>query len=183
MGRATRGVKGVTLVGSDEVVGLVVPEEDRALLTVCEKGYGKRTPFGLGDSSGSEEVDEPETDDAPADESEDTVRSNMQYRRQRRGGKGLRDIRTTDRNGPVVDILSVSDSDHILMVTARGKIQRIRASDISQIGRNTQGVRVISLDDGDSLVSCARIPGEIIDGDDAENLADDTPRISGGSEE
>ena len=49
-------------------------------------------------------------------------------------------------------MLAVSDDDEILMVTAKGKIQRLRASDISQIGRNTQGVRIIRLDDDDSLI-------------------------------
>ena len=149
MGRATRGVKGVSLSKGDSVVGLVRVEGDRTLLTVCENGYGKRTPFGPGELASEDE--------------EDSVSSNMQYRRQKRGGKGLRDIRTSERNGKVVDILSVLDDDHVLMITRRGKIQRIRVSDISQIGRNTQGVRVIRLDDGDSLVSCARIPNELQD--------------------
>ena len=156
MGRATRGVKGVKLSKGDSVVGLVVADTDRTLLTVCEKGYGKRTPFGPGELS----------DDSDGG-SEDDTRSNMQYRRQKRGGKGLRDIRTTERNGKVVDILSVAEDDHLLMITSGGKIQRILVSDISQIGRNTQGVRVIRLKDDDQLVSCARIPGEIVADEEA----------------
>ena len=58
---------------------------------------------------------------------EPSVGSNMKYRRRRRGGKGLRDIKTTARNGKVVDVFCVSDSDEVLMVTSRGKIQHIRA--------------------------------------------------------
>ena len=85
----------------------------------------------------------------------------MQYRRQGRGGKGVRDIRTSVRNGKAVDIAAVTDVDEVLMVTASGKVQRIRAADISIIGRNTQGVRVIRLEDDDTLVSMARIPAEI----------------------
>jgi len=73
----------------------------------------------------------------------------------------LRDIRTTDRNGKVIDVVAVSDDDEVLMVTAAGKIQRIRASDVSLVGRNTQGVRIIRLDEADTLVSIARIPAEI----------------------
>lgn len=157
MGRATRGVKGVNLAKGDSVVGLVVAESDRTLLTVCEQGYGKRTPFGPGETA---------SDDADG-ESEENTRSNMQYRRQKRGGKGLRDIRTTERNGKVVDILAVAEDDHVLMITSGGKIQRIRVSDISQIGRNTQGVRVIRLKDGDQLVSCARIPAEVVADEEA----------------
>jgi DNA gyrase subunit A len=108
---------------------------------------------------------------------------NMKYRRQRRGGKGLRDIKTTARNGKVVDVLSVIDSDEVLMVTSRGKIQRIRASDINTIGRNTQGVRIIRLDQDDTLVSCAVIPGDVIDEEAARaaaalaKLAAETPVV------
>jgi DNA gyrase subunit A len=65
----------------------------------------------------------------------------------------------------VIDILAVADDDEVLMVTAAGKIQRVRASDISQVGRNTQGVRIIRLDEGDKLASLARIPAEIADED------------------
>ena len=61
----------------------------------------------------------------------------------------------------MVDIVAVADDDEVIMITARGKIQRVRASDISQIGRNTQGVRIIRLDEEDTLVSLARIPAEI----------------------
>jgi len=61
-----------------------------------------------------------------------------------------------------VDVLSVTDDDEVLMVTSRGKIQRIRAADINTIGRNTQGVRIIRLDEGDSLASCAVIPGDVV---------------------
>ena len=82
--------------------------------------------------------------------------------------RGLRDIKTTDRNGQVVDVLSVSEDDEVLMITSGGKIQRIRAADISVIGRNTQGVRVIRLDDGDSLVSCALISSGIMEEEAAE---------------
>ena len=154
MGRATRGVKGISLGSGEYVVGMVVAQAERTLLTVCELGYGKRTPFGTGISSGDEDEEEAEANAI--------VSSSAQYRRQRRGGKGLRDIKTTNRNGKVVDVLSVTDDDEVLMITAKGKIQRLKASEISTIGRNTQGVRVIRLDDGDSLVSCAVIAGDIV---------------------
>ena len=156
MGRATRGVKGINLAEGTEVVGMVVAEIDRTLLTVCEKGYGKRTPFGSGVTAGSED-----------DESESSS-SSASYRRQKRGGKGLRDIKTTDRNGSVVDAMAVADDDEVLIVTAKGKIQRLRAADISTIGRNTQGVRIMKLDDGDTIASCARIASEDIEEAEAE---------------
>lgn len=153
MGRATRGVKGITLTGDESVVGMVVADSNRTLLTVCELGYGKRTPFGPGVAG----------DDDDESDSESSSNSNAQYRRQKRGGKGLRDIKTTSRNGKVVDALSVKDDDEVLIVTAKGKIQRLRASDISRIGRNTQGVRIMKLDNGDTIASCARIASEDID--------------------
>ncbi len=168
MGRATRGVRGITLSGDDAVIGMVVADPDKSLLTACVNGFGKRTPFGPGDvedddldENGTEDSAEVSGENGDADDSPG-YSGNMRYRRQKRGGKGLRDIRTEPRNGPVIDVLAVSDHDEVLMVTAGGKIQRIRANEISQIGRNTQGVRIIRLDEGDTLVSMARIPGEIL---------------------
>ncbi|MFQ5730537.1 MAG: DNA gyrase subunit A [Planctomycetaceae bacterium] len=173
MGRATRGVKGISLAGDDVVIGMVVAEPEMSLLTACEIGYGKRTPFGRAELA-AEETDadetEPEADEAASNGDESaSSRSNMRYRRQKRGGKGLRDIRTSERNGKVMDILAVADNDDVLMITAGGKIQRVRASDVSQIGRNTQGVRIIRMDEGDKLASLARIPAEI-----AGEAADDS---------
>jgi len=174
MGRAAAGVRGVKLTKGDELVGIVVAKPDMQLLSACEHGYGKRTPFGLGGSvPETDDVSDSDVDDASADaveaeadegdSEEGSERSNFSYRSQNRGGKGLRDIRTTARNGRVVDILAVEDGDEVLMVTTGGKIQRLRVTDISVVGRNTQGVRIIRLDDDDALASMARIPGEIIE--------------------
>src|SRR5262249_1793742 len=107
MGRNTRGVKGINLVGDDEVVGMVVTDPDGYLLTVCENGYGKRTPFGA--NRQGEEPEESAAEEAPEeaaaeetaaeDASEEAGRESSQkdYRQQRRGGKGIRDIRPTER--------------------------------------------------------------------------------------
>jgi DNA gyrase subunit A len=191
MGRNTSGVKGISLAGGGEVVGMVVADPEATLLTVCEKGYGKRTNFGPNaetvegppppDEEGGEEgavgnalrgVPDAATDEAQAlkdairggdaaEEAEDDEGpSGQRYRTQRRGGKGLRDIKTTDRNGPVIGIVRVDDRDEVLMMTAWGKLQRIAAADISVIGRNTQGVRIMSLDEGDTLVAVVRVPPE-----------------------
>jgi DNA gyrase subunit A len=176
MGRATYGVKGINLATGDYVVGMVVADPEMDLLTVCENGYGKRTPFGKLEETGDEAAEEgtgtAETlpaatdagdaaDDAGDEAGDDSGRGTPAgYRRQRRGGKGLRNIRCSERNGRVVDVIGVSESDEVLMVTAGGIIQRIRATDISRIGRNTQGVRVIRLDAGDKLVGMARVPAE-----------------------
>ncbi|MGE0375428.1 MAG: DNA gyrase subunit A [Planctomycetaceae bacterium] len=175
MGRNSRGVRGIRLGNEDEVVGMVVASEDLSLLTVCENGFGKRTPFGVGDLD--EEVEEVEDtvesiDEPEGEEEAAAASSSMRYRRQKRGGKGVRDIKTTARNGPVIGILSVEDGDDVLMVTTSGKIQRIRAGDIRMIGRNTQGVRIMTLDDDDKLVGIARIPAEVAEVAE-ETLPDD----------
>ena len=83
-----------------------------------------------------------------------------EYRSQTRGGKGIIDIRATERNGKVVNLLSVTDEDEVMMITKDGQIVRTEVGGISVIGRNTQGVRCISLRKGDKLVSVARIPQE-----------------------
>ena len=150
MGRNTSGVKGIVVVGDDHLVGMVVVKPEATLLTACEYGYGKRTWFGAG--SDADDTDEDETS------------SNARYRSQRRGGKGVRDIRTTDRNGRVIGIARVDDDDEVLMMTARGKIQRIAAKEIGIIGRNTQGVRIMSLDEGDTLAAAVRVPKEESEG-------------------
>ncbi|WP_390620801.1 DNA gyrase subunit A [Posidoniimonas corsicana] len=163
MGRNSSGVKGVNLGKGDSLVGMVVADPDATLLTATEHGYGKRTPFGPNAADEEPEASAsggaaPEADapGSPDDESSSSAR----YRTQGRGGKGVRDIKTTDRNGQVIGITRVTDDDELLMMTARGKIQRIKASDVSTIGRNTQGVRIMGLDEGDSLTAVVRVPAE-----------------------
>jgi DNA gyrase subunit A len=200
MGRNTSGVKGIKLMKDDVLVGMVVADPEATLLTACENGYGKRTWFGPntpapegddtesaggGDAEGEGDVaDETESEpgdtggDDATDENgtgEEGASSSARYRAQKRGGKGLRDIKATTRNGPVVGIVRVDDTDEVLMMTARGKIQRIAAREISIIGRNTQGVRVMSLDDEDKLVALVRVPHEE-NGDELHRPATEPPK-------
>jgi DNA gyrase subunit A len=163
MGRNTSGVKGVSLSKDDTLVGMVVADPEATLLTACLNGYGKRTPFGPNAAIPEGEVpDEGESTAAPAEEESETEgsSSSFRYRTQRRGGKGLRDIKTTDRNGPVIGIVPVKDDDELMMMTARGKIQRVKVSDFNPIGRNTQGVRIMALDEGDTLAAIVCVPKE-----------------------
>ncbi len=157
MGRNTSGVKGISLRPNDELVGMVVADPDATLLTVCENGYGKRTPFG----ANAIEDEDDEVEDAG---------STARYRTQKRGGKGVRDIKTTARNGKVVGIARVDDTDEVLMMTGGGKLQRIRASDVSVIGRNTQGVRIMTLGADDTLAAAVRVPKD--ETDDESEIAD-----------
>ena len=169
MGRNTYGVKGINVGEGDEIIGMVVTDPDGALLTVCENGYGKRTPFGANLAEEPEEGDEPEAsatgeaeaEGVAADESAET-RSGMRYRKQRRGGKGLRDIRTSERNGPVVGVISVRDDDDIMLITTQGMVNRTHVREIRVVGRNTQGVRIMNLNEGDKIASIAKVAQEDI---------------------
>ncbi len=149
MGRAAAGVKGIELAEGDRVIGMVripmAPDADgdlmtkdtsTALLTVCENGFGKRTP-----------VDEyrvaPETG---------------KLRSQSRGGKGRADINTSDRNGRAIAALSVQGTDDVVVISKGGKLVRMAASTIRECGRGTQGVKVAALDEGDKVIAAARVP-------------------------
>ncbi len=148
MGRSAAGVRGIDLEEGDEVIGVVrIPmardadgdlmtaEKGLSLLTVTENGYGKRT-----------DVDEyrvqPETGKA---------------RSQSRGGKGRADIKTSARNGKSVAAIGVREGDDVMVITQQGQAVRMAAAGISQYGRATQGVRVASLNEGDRVVSVARV--------------------------
>ncbi|MGI9457896.1 MAG: DNA gyrase subunit A, partial [Aeoliella sp.] len=156
MGRNTSGVKGIKLTAGDSLAGMVVADPEATLLTATEHGFGKRTPFGPNATETESEASDSDTGPGDGDEAS----SGSKYRTQNRGGKGLRDIKTTARNGPVVGITRVDDDDELLMMTARGKIQRIKASDIGTIGRNTQGVNIMTLGDDDTLTAIVRVPAE-----------------------
>jgi DNA gyrase subunit A len=130
MGRPAHGVRGIKLEDGDEVVGMIVAvgDDDPASLLTV-------CANGFGKRTALAE-----------------------YRSQSRGGKGLIDIKTTDRNGPVVAITKVEDDDEVMITTTGGIIIRTRVRDISLIGRNTQGVRLIRVDEGDSVSSVAKLP-------------------------
>src|SRR5581483_5826966 len=86
--------------------------------------------------------------------------SAMRYRKQRRGGKGIRDVRTSERNGPVVGVTSVRDGDDIMLITTGGMVNRTHVREIRVVGRNTQGVRVMNLNEGDKIASIAQVARE-----------------------
>jgi len=138
MGRSAAGVRGIDLDEDDAVVGCVRCVEGADLLTATAHGYGKRT-----------------------DLAEYLVqREDGTTRVQERGGKGRKDIQTTARNGPVVAVRAVTDADDVLYISEGGKVVRTHARDISRIGRNTQGVRLVRLRDGDSLAAISVAPFE-----------------------
>ena len=126
MGRTAYGVRGITLRADDYVVAIEMVQPGGTLLTVTERGYGKRT-----------EIDE--------------------YRVQSRGGVGIINISTSERNGQVVGVACVQEGDELLLITQQGMILRMPTNDVRAIGRATQGVRLIDVEGEDSVVSVARL--------------------------
>jgi DNA gyrase subunit A len=146
MGRSAAGVRGMDLREGDEIVGVVRCDEGADLLTVTERGYGKRTPL-----------------------SEYLVQSeDGSSRPQSRGGKGRIDIRTTERNGSVASVRCVVEGDGLMLVSEGGMVVRIAVDTVSRIGRNTQGVRVARVKDGDRLVATARIEATLMADEETE---------------
>jgi DNA gyrase subunit A len=157
MGRAAGGVIGMDLAKGDYVVSMdavqpdfeIIAKEHKKttqvlddleneyikdslaslMLTVSEKGYGKRTPLA-------------------------------EYRITARGGKGVVNMKTTDRNGSVVSTLQVMEESDVMIITGHGKVIRVHANEIREAGRSTQGVRLLRLDDGDSIAAAASIHEE-----------------------
>ena len=126
-GRASGGVRGIRLSGTDRVVGMTLVKPDSELLVATEKGYGKRTTL---DS----------------------------YKRQGRGGKGIKTMNITEKTGRIVETAVVDSDDKIVIITNQGIMLKIRVNEIRSIGRSTQGVRLINLGAGDGVASLARIP-------------------------
>jgi DNA gyrase subunit A len=92
-----------------------------------------------------------------------------EYRLQSRGGKGIINIKTTGRNGPVVGVKFLRGDEEVMLITEKGMIIRLDTADISTIGRNTQGVRLIQLEEGDHLVSVARL-AERVEGEEGAGV-------------
>ena len=129
MGRTAYGVKGITLEENNEVIGMETITPDSTTAILTV------TEGGYGKRT-------------PVNE----------YRIQGRGGKGIISVKTTERNGPAVGFLQVRDGDEIMLMAAQGKVLRCKVDDIREIGRNTQGVRILDLDgDDDRVVGVARL--------------------------
>ena len=154
MGRAAGGVNGMDLAKDDYVVSMDAAQPDfgiiekeykkttqnlddlesdqiresltSLMLTVAEKGYGKRTPLA-------------------------------EYRVTSRGGKGVINLKSTERNGPVVAALQVREDSDVMIITGQGKVIRVHAGEIREAGRGTQGVRLLRLDEGDEVAAAAAI--------------------------
>lgn len=145
MGRGAYGVRGLRLDEGDEVVGMIIADGpgDEAQMLTICK-------LGQGKRTKLTE-----------------------YRSQQRGGRGVIDIKTGGRNGSVVAVLKVVDSDEIMVTTSGGIMIRTRVGEIRETARNTLGVRIIRLDEGDSVGSLALVPEEAIEAAEAKAVAED----------
>jgi DNA gyrase subunit A len=142
MGRSAAGVRGISLREGDKLVSMCTFARDSSatLVTVCERGYGKRTTL-------------------------------PDYPTKNRGGKGVITIKTTARNGLVSGVRIVTEDDHMILISDRGKLIRLRARDIPVQGRATQGVRVMRLEDGEHVAAIERLAEPA----DASDIAEGAP--------
>ena len=129
MGREAVGVRGIRLKDGDWVVGAEIAQPDAGVLSITENGYGKRTPAAEYIRGGEEP--------------------------QHRGGSGMKNYNITDKTGPVAAVKVVQDSDDVLVVSDDGVIIRMEAAGISELGRATQGVRIMRLSEGARVISVA----------------------------
>ena len=129
MGREAVGVRGIRLKDGDWVVGAEIAQPDAGVLSITENGYGKRTPAA------------------------DYIRGGEEP--QHRGGSGMKNYNITDKTGPVAAVKVVQESDDVLVVSDDGVIIRMEAAGISELGRATQGVRIMRLSDGARVISVA----------------------------
>ena len=149
MGRAARGVIGMSLDEGDRVVSMEVLDTLTQLpfeiLTITDQGYGKRTPVG-------------------------------EYRVQTRGGKGIITMRTADKNGQVMGARQVLPKDDVMLVSDKGQMIRVHVGEISEQGRNTQGVRVMNVSSGEKVVSFEYMAEEsVVVSEEASDAAQEGP--------
>jgi DNA gyrase subunit A len=97
-----------------------------------------------------------------------------EYRLQSRGGKGIITMKTTDKTGRVVGVQQVGEDDQLMLISNKGKIIRLRIKELRVIGRNTQGVRLIELEEGERVVSLARVAEKEEDDDGTEAAEEGT---------
>lgn len=126
-GRASMGVKGITLRKGDRVIGMEVTssESNGTLLVISDRGFGKRTEIS-------------------------------EYKTQMRGGLGIITYKPTKATGLLTGMMIVDDEDDIMLITSEGTIIRIHVSEISILGRATKGVRLMRTNDNNLIVGCAK---------------------------
>jgi DNA gyrase subunit A len=127
MGRVSRGVRGIRLRTGDQVIGMDIVENESFIFVISEFGYGKRTKVN-------------------------------QFTAHKRGGVGIRSAIVNKKTGPLIGVNSLTGSDQeVIIISAQGQTIRLGLKNIPQLGRATQGVRIMRLNDGDKVVSLALV--------------------------
>jgi DNA gyrase subunit A len=130
MGRSARGVRGIRLRPSDKVVGMDLAHEDRKLLVMSEKGYGKMTKV-------------------------------TNFPTHKRGGVGIKAAVVTAKTGNLITVRALDiEAEEVLMISTKGQTIRVSLKDIPNLGRTTQGVRVMRLNDDDTVASIGLIQAQ-----------------------
>jgi DNA gyrase subunit A len=138
MGRVSRGVRGIRLRAGDQVIGMDIVEPGSSIFVISEQGYGKRTKIA-------------------------------QFTAHARGGVGIRSAVVNAKTGSLVGVKSlVDDSQEVIIISKNGQTIRLGLKDIPQLGRATQGVRIMRLNDGDCVVSLALVDKTIAAEEDEE---------------
>jgi DNA gyrase subunit A len=196
------GIIAIGLEAGDTLVGVRLTEHDQEVLLSTRNGQSIRfraddvRPMGRtaggvrgisldeGDEVVSIDILSPDATVLAVSEKGQGKRSELdEYRLQSRGGKGVITMKVTEKTGPVVGVAQVFSDDEAMLVTDRGRLIRLRVSDIRVIGRNTQGVKLLEVDEGERVVSLARVAerdsaaadtaGEEANGDSAGNGGED----------
>ncbi len=192
MGRTATGVRGIRLDKGEDVVSLIVAESAGGIDTDGDDDVIDEvidTSLGIGD----EHV---ESTDAENDQVSYILTATQngfgkrtplaEYPRKGRGTKGVIGIQTSERNGKLVGAVMLGSNDEVLLISDGGTLVRTRASEISRVGRNTQGVTLIRLSKGETLQAVERLDGSLVEdadeeanevatGDVAGDVAQDTP--------
>ncbi|MDR0820205.1 MAG: DNA gyrase subunit A [Endomicrobium sp.] len=150
IGRTGQGVKGIRLEKGDEVIGMEVFSPDDIFLSISENGYGKRTKVG-----------------------KYHLKKRAGHRLQRKAGRGVINMKATERNGNIVGIKKANDNEEVMIITQNGITIRLRVNSISVIGRKTQGVRLVRLDDGDKVAAIACV----VKAENGEELQDAVEKV------
>ncbi|MGD2126354.1 MAG: DNA gyrase subunit A [Desulfobacteraceae bacterium] len=172
----TRGIIAIKINEEDEVIGARVTSGEQDIFLATRQGksirfheseiraMGRVAAGNIGirmengdEVVGMEALDEGATILTVTENGYGKRTRTEEYRVQGRGGKGILTIRTTERNGPVVYAYQVSDQDQLMIITEHGRIIRLRVADISVIGRNTQGVKLINMGEGEKVVGVAKL--------------------------
>jgi DNA gyrase subunit A len=175
-GRPAHGVRGIRLYQGDAVVSMAVVTEESRLLTITENGYGKLSVVGKKGAAETEEatpeelpeegeeVVEAEPEPEPVEEELEEAEGNGReerdmYRKTRRGGRGVKALRITEKNGNVVAVLPASEDDEIIIASSSGDVMRTTVAEFRVTSRLTVGVKAKRLKEGEKVIAVERLVG------------------------